>query len=141
MEAKEDAGHERNILYMTQVDDYKSPWKDKYTKRVNNSAYQFLNSYDDEISDSSKQAEGSKEPIKDTHIHNTSVGTTRVDSVVTRVRIIGQGGRRAISGGTSIISSNVITHILTDSSKIILMSDSFPLDPIKYKTLIIASLM
>ena len=95
--------------------------------------------------------EASKEPIKDTHVHSTSVVTTSVNSVVTGVRIIGRGGPRAISGGsiiqviilgkTSIIRSNVITHILTDSSDMILKSDLFPLNPIKSKTLVIASLM
>ena len=44
-----------------------------------------------------------------------------------------------ISGGTSIISRNFITDVLTDSSKMILKSDSFPLDPLKSQTLVIAS--
>ena len=44
-----------------------------------------------------------------------------------------------INGGTGIISSNVITDVLTDSSKMILKSDSFPLDPLKSQTLVIAS--
>ena len=55
---------------MTQEDDYKSPWKDKYATTVNNTlddtAYTFLNSFNDDISDSSKQVKTSKEPIKDT---------------------------------------------------------------------------
>ena len=54
-----------------------------------------------------------------------------------------EGGRGItqgmISGGTSIISSNVVTDVLTDSSKMILKSDSFPLDPFKSKALVIAS--
>ena len=97
----------------------------------------------------SKQVDTSKEKIKDTHVYDTSVGTTNVDPVVTGVGIIGQGGPRNISGGsitqgmihggTSIISSNVITHVLTDSSKMILKSDSFPLNSLKYKRLVIAS--
>ena len=134
---------------MTQVDDYKSPWKDKDAKMVNDTAYTFLNSYDDEISDLDKIVEASKEPIKDTHVHTTSVGTTSANSVVTEVGIIGRGRPRAISGGsttqgmihggTSIISSNVITHVLTDSSKMIIKSDSFTLHHLKSKTLMIAS--
>ena len=134
---------------MTQVDDYKSPWKDKDETTANDTAYTFLNSYDDEISDSDKMVEASKEPIKDTHVHDTSVGTTSVDSVVTGVEIIGRGGHRDISGGsitqgmihggTIIISSNVITHVLTDSSKMIIRIDSFPLNPLKSKTLVIES--
>ena len=44
-----------------------------------------------------------------------------------------------INGGTSIISSNVIKHVFTDSSKMILKSDSFPLNYLKSKTFVIAS--
>ena len=55
---------------MTQVDDYTSPWKDKDATTVNNTVndteYTFLNSWNDDISDTSKQVETSKDPIKDT---------------------------------------------------------------------------
>ena len=44
-----------------------------------------------------------------------------------------------ISGGAKIISSNVITDVLADSSNMILKSDSFSLDPLKSQTLVIAS--
>ena len=44
-----------------------------------------------------------------------------------------------IHGGTSIFIRNVIKDVLTDSSKMILKSDTFPLDPFKSQTLIIAS--
>ena len=37
------------------------------------------------------------------------------------------------------MSSNVITHVLTDSIEMILKSDSFPFNPLKSKTLVIAS--
>ena len=73
-----------------------------------------------------------------------------MDPVVTGVGIIGQGGPRDISrgsitqsiihGGKSIISSNVITHVLTNSSEMTLKSDSFPLNPLKSQTLLIAPL-
>ena len=43
-----------------------------------------------------------------------------------------------IPGGTSIIISDVITHVLADSSKMILKTDSFPLNPLKSKMLVIA---
>ena len=66
--SKKEAEHERNITNMTQVDDYKSPWKDKDATTINDSAYTFLNSFNDEIRDSSEQVETSKEPIIDTHI-------------------------------------------------------------------------
>ena len=67
MKSEEEAGHERNINNMTQVYNYKSPWKDKdattVNDTVNDTAYKFLNSWNDDISDSSKQIEMSKEPI------------------------------------------------------------------------------
>ena len=69
LKSEKEADHERNIKNMIQDDDYKSPWKDKDATTFNDAAYIFLNSYEDEISDSSKQVEASKEQIKDTHVH------------------------------------------------------------------------
>ena len=43
-----------------------------------------------------------------------------------------------IHGGESIIIRNVITHVLTESSKMIIKSDSFTFNPLKSKTLVIA---
>ena len=43
MKAEKEAEHERNILDMTQVDDYKSPRKDKDASTANDLAYTFLN--------------------------------------------------------------------------------------------------
>ena len=74
---------------MTQVDEYMSPGKDKDSSKVNDSAYHNSDEYKDEISDWSKQVEASKEPITDTHVRNTSVGTTSVDPYVLGVGIIG----------------------------------------------------
>ena len=72
VKTEDEAGHERNIDNMTQEDDYKSPWKDKDatdTTTVNNTlddtVFKFLDSFQDDTSDSSKQVETSKEPIKD----------------------------------------------------------------------------
>ena len=47
LKSEKEADHERNILDMTQVDDYKLPWKDKDALTFNNLAYTFLNSYED----------------------------------------------------------------------------------------------
>ena len=65
--------HERNIDNMIQEDEYKSPWKNKdptVATTVNNAlddtGYTFLNSYQTDTSDLSKQVETSEEPIKDT---------------------------------------------------------------------------
>ena len=73
-----------------------------------------------------------------------------MDPVPTGIGIIGQGGTRTISGGSisqsivqggkSIIHSNVITHVLTNSSKMTLDSDYFPFDPLKAQTLMITPL-
>ena len=57
LKAEKEAGHERNILDMTQVDEYISPGKNKHASTVNDSAYHHLDDYEDEISDSSKQVE------------------------------------------------------------------------------------
>ena len=43
-------------------------------------------------------------------------------------------------GGGSIICSNVITYVFTNSSKMTLKSDSFAFDPLKAQTLVIAPL-
>ena len=43
-----------------------------------------------------------------------------------------------ISGVTSIISSNVITHVLTNFSEIILKSDPFTFNSLNFKALVIA---
>ena len=119
MKYEEEAGHERNIDNMTQEDDYKSPWKDKDATTVNNTldntAFTFLNSFQDDTSDSSKQVETSKEPIKytqtskepitDTHIVNIvrylHDGTTNVDPVITGVGLIGQGDLGLLAGEAS----------------------------------------
>ena len=125
---EDETGHERNIDNMIQEDGYKSPWKNKYAtdaKTVNNmlddTGFTFLNSYQDDTSDSSKQVDTSKEPIKDiqtiqepikddTHlvdrVRYLQDEPTNVDPVVTGVRIIGQGGPRTISGGS--ISQSII---------------------------------
>ena len=56
--SEEEAGHEHNINNMTQEDGYKLPWKDKDATTVNDTlddtAYTFLNSFNDDISDSIK---------------------------------------------------------------------------------------
>ena len=58
---EDEAEHERNIDNMTQVDDYKSPWKNKdatFATTVNNTLYDmgytFLDSYQTDTSDLSK---------------------------------------------------------------------------------------
>ena len=135
LKAEEEAGHKRNINNMTQVDNYKSPWKDKDATTVNDSAYHNLDEYEDEISDSDKNVEARKQPITDTHVSNTSVGIISVKPAAVGVGIIGRGGRGItqgmIIGGTSIVK-DVFIDVLTNSSKMIFI------DPLKSQTLVVA---
>ena len=39
LKSEKEAGHESNILYMTQVDEYMSPGKNKYASTINDSEY------------------------------------------------------------------------------------------------------
>ena len=118
--------HERDN--MIQEDYYKLPWKNKdwtdattVNNALDDTGYTFLDSYQTDTSDSSKQVETSKEPIKDTqtikesiiddtHIVNRSSylqdGPTNMDTVLTGVGIIGQRGPQTISGGS--ISQSII---------------------------------
>ena len=143
LKAEAKAGHERNINDMTQVDEYKSPGGNKDASKINDSAYNNSDKYEDEISDSSKHFELSKEPITDTHVRNTSFGIVSVKPAAVGVGTIGRGGhgitQGMINGGTGIIISNVITDVLTDSRKMILKIDTFPLELFKSQTLMIAS--
>ena len=73
-----------------------------------------------------------------------------MDPIVTGFGIIGKGGSRTISGGShtqsivqggeNIIRSDVITHVLTKSGELTLESNSFPFDPLKAETLMVAPL-
>ena len=123
-----------------------SPGKNKDALTINDSEYYESDEHEVEISDSGKQVEASKEPIRDTHIFdwvcNLSVGVVSVELDVTGVGIIGRGGcgitQGVIDGGTGIIGRNVVTDVLTDSNKIVFRTDMFPLNPFKSKTLVLA---
>ena len=54
LKAEKEAWHERNILYMTQVDEYMYPGKNKDALTDNDSAYHNSDKYEDEISDPNK---------------------------------------------------------------------------------------
>ena len=128
---------------MTQVDVYMSPGKNKDASTINDSEYHNSDEYEEEISDLDKKVKARKEPITDTHVCNTSVGTTSVDPAVIGVGIIGRGRRGItqvmINGGTGLLERNVVMDVLTDSSKIILKNNTFPINPFKSQTLVIAS--
>ena len=73
-----------------------------------------------------------------------------MDPIVTGFGIIRKGGSRAINGGShtqsiiqggeNAIHSDVITHVLTNSGELTLECDSFPFNPLKVETLMVASL-
>ena len=158
MKSENEEEHGRNIKDMIQDDDYKSPWENKDVTVA--TAFRTI-TYS---SDSDKKPAGRKEPIKDTqtikepikgpHLFNRVLhsmdGPTNMDLVLIGVSIIGQGGSRTISrgshtqsfvqGGKSIIRSDVITHVLTNSGELTLESDSFTFDPLKEETLMVAPL-
>ena len=141
MKAESEAGHERNINYITQIDEYMSPANNKDASMISDSAYHNFDEYEDEISDSDKNVEVSKEPITDTHVSNTSVGIVSVKPAAVGVRTIGRGGRGIkqgmINGVTGIIESNVVTDVLTDYIKMIFKTNTFPLDSFKSQTPVI----
>ena len=56
---------------MTQLDEYKSPGKNKDASMINDSAYHNSDEHEDEISDLDQNVEASKKPITDTHVRNT----------------------------------------------------------------------
>ena len=65
--SEDEAEHERNIDNMTQVDDYKSPWKNKdatdattVNNALDDTGYTLLDSYQTDTSDLSKHIETSK---------------------------------------------------------------------------------
>ena len=101
-----------------------------------------------------KDTQTIKEPIKGSHlgkrVRHSEDGPTNMDPVVTGFGIIGQGRSRTISGGShtqsivqgggAIICSDVITHVLTNSGDLMLECDSFPFDPLKAQTLMVAPL-
>ena len=57
LKAEEETGHESNINNMTQVDEYKSPGKNKDALTVNDSAYHNSDEFEDEIIYSDKKVE------------------------------------------------------------------------------------
>ena len=91
--SEKEVDHDLNMFDMTQVDDYKLPWKGKDATMFNNLAYTFFYSCKNEKSDSSKQVEASKQPITETHIFNRVCNlldrTISVKPDVTIVGIIG----------------------------------------------------
>ena len=108
---------------------------------INDSVYYDLDEHVDTIISSSKQVDASNELIKDTHIvdriNNLSVGVVSVDPAVIRVRIIGQDITQGVIKGGMKIGSNLVTDVLTNSSKILFDMNTFQLNTLQSETLVI----
>ena len=110
-------------------------------KETNNSVYHESDEHEDTISDSSKQVDANNKPITDTHIvdrvRNLSVGVVSVDPAVIGVGIIGQGITQGVISRRTSIVNNIVTDILTDSSKQLSKTNIFQLNLLKSETLVI----
>ena len=115
--------------------------KKKDVSTINNSVYYELDENSDTISDSSKQVDASNEATKYTHIvdgiNNLSVGVVSVELAVIGFGIIGQGINQGVMNGGTNVRSNFVTNILTNSSKILFYMNTFQLNTLQYKTLVI----
>ena len=155
-----EAEHERNIEILTQEDDYyKSPWKENATglNAVTNSSDSGEITFKMPAARKYpiKDIQTLKEPIRGSHLgkrlRHSESGSTDMDPVVTEFGFIGQGGPRAISGGThtqsiiqgreNIVNSDVITHMLTKPTQVLLKSNSFSFYPLQAKTPMVTSLV
>ena len=95
----------------------------------------------DTISDSSKQVDARNDPIKDTHIVdrfcNLSVGVVSEDPAVIGIRIIGQGITQGDISGGAHIGSNLVTNVLTNSSKKLFDTNTFKLSTLQSEAFVI----
>ena len=115
--------------------------KKKDVSTINDLVYYESDENVDMISDSCKQVDASNDPIKDTHIvdriDNLSVGVVYVEPAVIGVGIIGQGITQGIINGGMDIGSNLVTKLLTNSSKILFDVNTFQLNTLQSETLVI----
>ena len=138
MKSENEEEHERNIKYMIQDNDYKLSWENKDATVATGLRTITYSSDSDKKpaarKEPTKDTQTTKEPIKGPHlgkrVRHSMDGPTNMEPVLTGVGIIGQGGSRNISGGSytqsivqggeSIIRSDLITHVLTNSSDVTL---------------------
>ena len=127
--------HKRNINNISCDDIYHSPIKNKDVSPINDLVYYEPDEHVDTISDSSKQVDASNETIKKTHIvegiNNLSVGVVSVEPAVIGVEIIRQGITQGVINGDTDIGSNLITNVLTNSSKQLFDTNTFQLNTLQ----------
>ena len=103
--------------------------KNKYVSTINDSVYYESDKHVDTISDSIKQVDPGNNPIVETHIidrsSTLSIGVGSLEPAI--IGIIKQG------------SMNLVTHVLTNSSKQISMTSLSPLKTFQSKAFVIGS--
>ena len=122
-----DVEHERNINNITCDDLYQSPMKNKYVSTINDSVYCESDKHIDTISDSRKQIYPRNNPIKQTHI-------------IYRVRTLSIGVgtlKPAVIGIIEQNSTDLVTHVLKNSSEQLSMKSLSPLNTIQSKAFVI----
>ena len=116
-----EAEFERNYNEITCNTSYQSPILNKDILTINDSIYYDLDENVDTISDYSKQVDARNDPIKETHIFDRvrklSVGVGSLEPDVIGIGIIGQGSTQFITNRDMEIGTNLVTNVLTNSSK------------------------
>ena len=122
-----DAEHKRNINNITCDDLYQYPMKKKDVSTINDSVYNELDEHIYTISGSRKQIDPRNNPIKETHVVDRvctlSIGVRLLEPAV--IGIIVQG------------STDLVTHVLTNSSEQLSMMSSSSLNTNQSKTFVI----
>ena len=125
--------HERNINNITCDGLYQSPMKKKDVSTINDSVYNDYDEHVETIRDSRKQVDPRNDPIKETHIvkgvSNLSIGVGYLDPSV--IGIIKQGSTK--------LSTNLVTHVLTNSREQLSMTSLSPLNTFQSKAFMIGS--
>ena len=115
--------------------------KKKDVSTIKDSVYYELDEHIDTISDSRKQVDASNEPITYTHIvegiNNLLFGIISIEPAVIGGGIIGQCINQGVINGNTKIGNNIVTNVLTDSSKILFETNMFQLNSLQYETLVI----
>ena len=118
--------HECNINNITWDDLYQYPMKKKDVSTINNSVYNESNEHINTINDLSKQADARNDPIKETHI-----------VYIIRTLSIGVGSLEP--QGSTPLSTNLVTHVLTNSSEQLSMKSLSTINTFHSKAFVIGS--
>ena len=107
--------------------------KKKDVSTIKDSIYNELDEQVDTISDSSKSVDPRNDPIKETHIVD-EVSTLSIGVGSLKPAVIG-----IIKQGRTKLSTNLITHVLTNSREQLSMTSLSPLNMNQSKTFVIGS--